>query len=80
MQELRQRDGELVNDYIKKFSSLWETLCIALQSQVPPPDMMKRTRFLVGLSDNLCWKVELKKPRSYEEALEIARSKEWKLQ
>ena len=42
--------------------------------------MMKRTKFLAGLGDNLHWKVELKKPRSYEEALEIARSKEWKLQ
>ena len=31
VQELGQRDGETVNEYIKKFSSLWETLCIALQ-------------------------------------------------
>ena len=31
VQELRKRDGECVNEYIKNFSSLWENLFMALQ-------------------------------------------------
>ena len=41
--------------------------------------MMKKDRFLAGLKENLRWRVELKKPRTYEDALEVARNKEWKL-
>ena len=42
--------------------------------------MMKKDRFLAGFIENLHWRVELKKPRDYEDALGIARSKEWELQ
>ena len=79
MQELKQQDNEPVESYIKKFSMLWESLCKALQPQVAPPDMMKKDRFLAGLQDGLRWRVELKKPRSFEDALEVAKNKEWKL-
>ncbi|MCO5584217.1 hypothetical protein L7F22_038141 [Adiantum nelumboides] len=41
--------------------------------------MMKKDRFLAGLKENLHWKVELKKPRTYEDTLEVARNKEWKI-
>ena len=47
--------------------------------QVPPPDMMKKDRFLGGLLEDLRWRMELKKPKSYEHALEVAKNKEWKL-
>ena len=73
-----QREGEPVGDYIDRFSSLWEDLSKALQPQVLPK-MMKRDQFLIGLRANLRLRVELKKPRSYEEAMEIAKRKEWKL-
>ena len=63
----------------KKFSLLWESFCQALQPQGAPPNMMKKDRFLAGLKENLFWRVELKKPRMYEYALEVARNKEWKL-
>ena len=79
IQELRQREAQPVNDYNKKFSLLWESFCEALQPQGAPPDMMKKDRFLAGLKENLRWRVELKKPRTYEDALEVARNKEWKL-
>ena len=73
-------DREPINDYNnKKFSLLWESFCEALQPQGAPPDMMKKDRFLAGLKENLRWRVELKKPRTYEDALEVARNKEWKL-
>ena len=68
-----------MESYIKKFSMLWESLCKALQPQVAPPDMMKKDRFLAGFQDGLRWRVELKKPRSFEDALEVAKNKEWKL-
>ena len=40
---------------------------------------MKKDRFLASLKDGLCWRVELKKPKSFEDALEVAKAKEWKL-
>ena len=43
------------------------------------PNMMKKDRFLVGLRENLRWRVELKKPRTFEDAVEVAKNKEWKL-
>ena len=49
VQGLVQKEGEPVEDYIKKFSTLWESLCRALRPAVPPPDMMKKDRFLAGL-------------------------------
>ena len=73
-----QREGELVGDYIDPFSSLWEDLSKALQPQVPPK-MMKKDQFLIGLRADLLLRVELKKLRSYEEAMEIAKRKKWKL-
>ena len=53
VQGLVQREGELVDEYIRKFSLSWERMCKALAPQVPPPDMMKKDRFLTGLSENL---------------------------
>ena len=53
VQELKQRDNEVVEGYIKTFSMLWESLCKALQPQIAPPDMMKKDRFLAGLQDGL---------------------------
>ncbi|MCO5552989.1 hypothetical protein L7F22_006509 [Adiantum nelumboides] len=41
--------------------------------------MMKKDRFLAGLKENLRWRVELKKPRTYADTLEVARNKEWKI-
>ncbi|MCO5604219.1 hypothetical protein L7F22_058382 [Adiantum nelumboides] len=79
IQGLKQQEAEPIDDYIKKFSLLWESLCEALQPQGAPPDMMKKDRFLAGLKENLRWRVELKKPRTYEDTLEVARNKEWKI-
>ena len=50
-----------------------------MQQQGSSPDMMRKDRFLANLKQNLHWRVELKKPRTYEDALEVARNKEWKL-
>ena len=35
IQGLRQREGEPINEYNKKFSLLWESLCEALQPGTP---------------------------------------------
>ena len=80
IQALVQGDGENAEDYVKKFFLLWESLCKALDPQQPPPDMMKKDRFMVGLKGDIRWRVELKKPRSCEDAMNIAKGKEWKLQ
>ena len=75
IQELRQGEAESITEYNKKFSLLWKSFCEALQPQVPPLDMVKKNRFLAGLREELRWRVELKKPRSYEHALEVAKNK-----
>ena len=79
IQGLRQGEAESIEDYHRKFSVLWEKLCRALQLAVAPPNMMKKDRFMAGLSDTLRWRVELKKPKTYEDTLEVAKNKEWKL-
>ena len=79
MQKLMQGDNECVDSYDRKFVSLWESLCRALPVGQVPPDMMKKDQFMVGLKGTLRWRVELKKPRTYDDAEEIAKSKEWKL-
>ncbi|MCO5600707.1 hypothetical protein L7F22_054822 [Adiantum nelumboides] len=79
IQGLKQQEAKPIDDYIKKFSLLWESLCQALQPQGAPPDMMKKDKFLAGLKENLRWRVVLKKPRTYEDTLEVARNKEWKI-
>ena len=63
----------------KEVSILWDDMCRALRPQVPPPDIMKKDKFLSGLSNNLRWRVDLKKPASFAEAVEISKKKEWKL-
>ena len=57
---------------------MWEDLCRALHPQVPP-EMMKKDRFMIGLKTSLRLRVELKKPQSYEDAIDVAKRKEWKL-
>ena len=47
--------------------------------QISPPDVMKKNRFMTCLKGTLHWCVELKQPKSFEEAVEISKSKEWKL-
>ena len=62
--------------YVKKFLLVWYSLCKSLPEGQVPPDVMKKDRFMTGLKGTLRWRVELKKPKSFEEAVEIAKSKE----
>ena len=78
VQETIQKEEEPVGEYIQRFSSLWEDLCRALHPQVPPK-MMKKDCFMIGLKTVLGLRVGLKKPRSYEDAINVAKRKEWKL-
>lgn len=79
VQGLKQQVDEPVEEYIRKFSKAWERLCRALQPAGAPPEMMKKDRFMAGLLDTLRWRVELKKPRTYDDLLEVAKNKEWKV-
>lgn len=44
------------------------------------PTMLKKDSFIAGLNTTLQWKVELKKPVSYEDAVQKAKGREWKNQ
>ncbi|MCO5551487.1 hypothetical protein L7F22_004991 [Adiantum nelumboides] len=73
-----QKEDECVDAYAWWFSQLWNRWCIALRGQVPP-FMLKKYHFVVGLRGVLKLKVERKRPQNYEDALRIAKDKEWKL-
>ncbi|MCO5581581.1 hypothetical protein L7F22_035469 [Adiantum nelumboides] len=73
-----QKEDECVDAYAWRFSQLWNRWCIALRGQVPP-FMLKKHHFVVGLRGCLKLKVECKRPQNYEDALRIAKDKEWKL-
>ena len=42
--------------------------------------MLKKDSFIDGLNATLLWKIELKKPLSYEDVVEKAKGREWKNQ
>ncbi|MCO5552662.1 hypothetical protein L7F22_006178 [Adiantum nelumboides] len=73
-----QKEDECVDAYAWRFSQLWNRWRIALRGQVPP-FMLKKHHFVVGLRGVLKLKVECKRPQNYEDALRIAKDKEWKL-
>ena len=43
------------------------------------PDMMENDRFLASLRESLPSRVELKEPQTFEDVVEVAKNKEWKL-
>ncbi|MCO5611980.1 hypothetical protein L7F22_066240 [Adiantum nelumboides] len=73
-----QKEDECVDVYAWRFSQLWNRWCIALRGQVPP-FMLKKHHFVADLRGVLKLKVECKRPQNYEDALRIAKDKEWKL-
>lgn len=79
IQVLKQGEHESVEDFLKKFNKKWDSLCQALKLEVPPA-MMKKDRWIVSLKGTLQWRVELKKPMTFEEAVAIAKGREWKEQ
>ena len=42
------------------------------------PDIIKKDMFFIVLRESLHWILELKKPLTYEDAMEVAKNKEWK--
>ncbi|MCO5579727.1 hypothetical protein L7F22_033587 [Adiantum nelumboides] len=59
---------------IKIERNLWDMFTMEV-----PPFMLKKHNFVVGLGGVLKLKVECKRPQNYENALRIAKDKEWKL-
>lgn len=79
IQSLVQGEDQSVDALLKQFNELWERWCVALGDENPPA-MLKKDRFLGSLKASLRLKVELKQPRSFDEAVEMAKNKEWKMQ
>ena len=78
IQGLVQGEEQDVDAFLKQFNELWERWCVALDEEAPPT-MLKKEKFLSSLKSSLRWKVELKQPHSFEEAVEMAKNKEWKI-
>lgn len=76
---LQQGSTQVVENFVKQFEEVWEQLCMALLPE-QPPSMMKKDSFIASLKPALRLKVELKKPGNFEEAVKVAKNKEWKAQ
>lgn len=74
---IKQGETELVEHFVKRFNEVWEKLCVALAPEHPPA-MMKKDSFVAGLKSTLGWRVELKKPATFDDAVQVAKNKEWK--
>ena len=74
-----QKANQSIDDYTMHFTRLWDRWSRALGDEVPPA-MLKKDRFVANLKENLKFKVELKRPGTFEEAVAFAREKEWKAQ
>ena len=74
-----QRTKQSVDDYVMHFNRLWDKWGRALGNEVPPV-MLKKDRFMANLKESLKFKVELKRPATFDEAVAVAREKEWKAQ
>lgn len=79
IQNLKQGEMEPIEASVKRFTKLWEQLCIALLPEQPPA-MIKKDSSVAGLKATLRWRVELKNPTTFDEAMEMAKNKEWKVQ
>ena len=71
MQETIQKEEELVGEYIYRGFPYCGR---ALHPQVPL-EMMKKENFMTGLNISLRLRVELKKPQSYEDAIDVVKRK-----
>ena len=77
LSELRQERRQDVDDFLHVFIGLWDHWCFSLSSEAPP-NFAKKGLFMNGLLPALKIKVEGKNPKTFEDALRIARDKEWK--
>ena len=69
---LKQDERETVEAFEKRFIDIWDKLCRALGVDQPLA-IMKKDNFIEGLKLGLRWKVELKKPLTYDEAVHVAK-------
>lgn len=60
------------------FTGLWDRLCRTLRQEVPPL-FVKKSSFINGLLPQMKIKVELKHPKTYDDAVRIAKEKEAKM-
>ncbi|KAI5066806.1 hypothetical protein GOP47_0017334 [Adiantum capillus-veneris] len=74
---LKQGSCQGVDAYVQGFADLWTRWCVALKDENPPCSL-KKSSFVDGLSPWLQFEVELKTPESFEDAVCIAKHKEWR--
>ena len=75
---LMQREDQSLGDYLEKFMNIWDQWCKSLGDEIPPTMSKKDHRCMTNLKPSLKFKVELKRPTSFNDAVAIAREKEWK--
>lgn len=79
IERLVQGDDQSVDAFVKEFNAMWNRWCVALGSE-SPPSSLKKCMFMQGLRADLRLKVELKRHKSFDDAVMVAKHKEWKLE
>ena len=78
LSDLQQQKNEDVATFVRRFEDLWKRWCLALGEEQPPL-MIKKNMFIDGLVTILKAKVDLKQPSNFEDAVLLAKEKEWKI-
>ena len=68
LSKLHQGEGEDINAYINRFEACWRRIIRVLGDNQAPPDFLKKDRFISLLHVSIKDKVEIKDPRTYDEA------------
>ena len=78
LEDLQQQRNEDVAAFVQRFENLWKRWCLDLGDEQPPL-MIKKNMFIDGLVTGLKAKVDLKQPSNFEDAVLLAKEKEWKI-
>lgn len=69
-----QKATQSVDDFVMQFIDIWEKWAQDLGNEIPLV-MLKKDHFVANLKESLKFKVELKRPVTFEEAITITRKK-----
>ena len=73
LSRIQQGEEEDITSYIKRFEACWRKIVRILEGNQAPPDFLKKDRFMSQLHGSIKDTVELKEPRTYDEAIRMAR-------
>ena len=73
LSRIQQGEEEDITSYINRFEACCRKIIRILKGNQAPPGFLKKDRFMSQLHGSIKDKVELKDPRTYDEAIRMAR-------